>query len=88
MTSAISTRGTRQNDSEICTIDELIKRRAFELKDSPLLAYPSTGFTDYEKHSAAAIDRYVDAAVAVLQRQGLHAVVSIRRPDLISTVLT
>jgi hypothetical protein len=70
-----------KDDSEIWTIDELIKRRASELKDGPLLAYPRTGFTDYEEHPAAAIDRYVDAAVAVLQRRGLQAVVSVCRTD-------
>ncbi|KAH7109872.1 hypothetical protein B0J11DRAFT_234772 [Dendryphion nanum] len=61
-------------NSEISTIDELIKRRAAELKDAPLLGYPQSGFTDYEEHSAQAIDRYVDAAAEVLQRRGLDKV--------------
>lgn len=65
-----------QNSDEIWTIDELIKRRASELKDAPLLAYPRGGLTDYEEHSAIAIDRYVDAAADALQRRGLQIVVS------------
>jgi hypothetical protein len=81
--------GTTQKDnSEIYTLDELINRRASELKDAPLLGYPNTGFTDYEEHSAAAIDRYVDAAVVVLQQRGLHAVVSVLRTKCAIHVLT
>ncbi|KAJ5027549.1 hypothetical protein J3E71DRAFT_223889 [Bipolaris maydis] len=59
------------SDGAIHTIDELIKRRASELGDSPLLYFPREGLTDYEEHSARAIDGYVDAAVDALQRRGL-----------------
>ncbi|RYO53965.1 hypothetical protein AA0116_g10176 [Alternaria tenuissima] len=59
------------SDDAIHTIDELIKRRASELGDSPLLCFPREGLTDYEDHSARAIDSYVDAAVDALQRRGL-----------------
>lgn len=52
----------RSND-DIFTIDQLVKRRAAELRKSPLLCYPIEGLADYEEHSADAIDRYVDAAV-------------------------
>lgn len=65
-----------QNSDEIWTIDELIKRRASELKNATLLAYPKEGLTDYEEHSALAIDRYVDAAVDALHQRGLQIVVS------------
>jgi hypothetical protein len=65
-----------RDDDEIHTIDELIKRRALELRDSPLLGYPKEGLIDYEEHSASALDRYVDAAAAALQRRGLRPVVS------------
>jgi hypothetical protein len=64
-----------RNRVEIYTIDELIKRRASELQDSPLLAYPKEGLVDYEEHSASAIDRYVDAAAAALLQRGLKPVV-------------
>ncbi|KAF1970887.1 acetyl-CoA synthetase-like protein [Bimuria novae-zelandiae CBS 107.79] len=60
------------SDDAIFTIDELIKRRASEFLDSPLLCFPREGITDYEEHSAQAIDRYVDAAVEALQRRGLE----------------
>ncbi|KAH7079432.1 hypothetical protein FB567DRAFT_532567 [Paraphoma chrysanthemicola] len=63
-----------RNEDEIYTVDELIKRRAAELGDSPLLAYPKDGLVDYEEHSASAIDRYVDAAAAALQQRGLKPV--------------
>ncbi|KAG9185968.1 hypothetical protein G6011_02524 [Alternaria panax] len=60
------------SDDAIYTIDELIKRRASEFGDLPLLCFPKEGLTDYEEHSAQAIDRYVDAAVDALQRRGLE----------------
>lgn len=59
----------------IPTIDELIRRRAVELNESPLIGYPRQGIVDFEEHSARAIDRYADAAVVVLQQLGLDAVV-------------
>lgn len=65
-----------ENSTEIFTIDELIKRRASELRDSPLFGYPKEGLLDYEEHSAQAVDRYVDAAAAALQQRGLKPVVS------------
>lgn len=60
------------------TLTDLIRRRAAELKSSPLLAYPrsKTGVTDYEEHSAQAVDGYVDAATWVLVGRGLRSVVS------------
>jgi len=66
---------TRDED-EIYTIDELIKRRALELRDSPIFGYPREGLIDYEEHSASALDKYVDAAAYALQRRGLIPVVS------------
>lgn len=58
------------------TIDELIKQRASELGDEPLIGYPKEGIIDFEEHSARAIDRYTDAAVQALQGLGLQPVVS------------
>lgn len=66
------------HDSAIYTIDELIRRRASELHDSPLIGYPKEGVTDYEDHSAFAVNRYADAAAEALQRRGLEKVVSTR----------
>lgn len=64
------------SDGQIYTIDELIRRRAAELKDAPLIGYPNEGVTDYEDHSAVAVDKYADAAAEALQRRGLKKVVS------------
>jgi hypothetical protein len=63
------------HDAEIYTIDELIKRRASELRDAPLIGYPREGVTDYEEHSAFAVNKYADAAAEALQRRGLKPVV-------------
>lgn len=63
-------------DDEIYTIDELIRRRASELRGLPLIGYPNKGVTDYEDHSAFAVNKYADAAAEALQRRGLHKVVS------------
>ncbi|KAL1592893.1 putative NRPS-like protein biosynthetic cluster [Nothophoma quercina] len=62
------------HDSKIYTIDELIQRRASELCDSPLIGYPKKGVTDYEDHSALALNKYADAAAEALQRRGLKKV--------------
>lgn len=67
------------SDAEIHTIDELIRRRAAELGDSPLIGYPKEGVTDYEDHSAFAVNKYADAAAEVLQRRGLKKVVSYKK---------
>ncbi|KAK1625155.1 hypothetical protein BDP81DRAFT_397925 [Colletotrichum phormii] len=60
-------------DRPFFTLDELIKRRALELGDAPLLGYPNEGLLDFEKHSARAVDRYVDVAVQKLQHLGLSS---------------
>lgn len=62
----------------ILTIDELIRQRAAELQHSPLIGYPKSGVTDYEEHSAIAVNKYADAAADALQRRGLKKVVSTR----------
>lgn len=64
-----------ETNKPIPTIDELIKRRALELNEAPLIGYPRQGIVDFEEHSARAIDRYADAAVVILQRLGLNVVV-------------
>lgn len=60
----------------ILTLDELIRQRAIELGNSPLIGYPRTSILDFEEHSARALDRYADAAVEKLQTLGLSPVVS------------
>lgn len=66
-----------ETDDVIFTIDELIKRRALELQDLPLLGYPREGLADHEEHSAEAVDKYVDAAVQCLRQRGLEPAVRI-----------
>ncbi|KAF6799434.1 nrps-like enzyme [Colletotrichum sojae] len=61
-------------EKPIYTIDELVKRRALELGDAPLINYPKEGLLDFEEHGARAIDIYVDAAVQKLQELGLSSV--------------
>ena len=64
----------------ILTLDELIRQRAIELGDAPLIGYPKTSILDFEEHSARALDRYADAAVEKLQSLGLAPVVSYTTP--------
>ncbi|KAI0968454.1 hypothetical protein F4678DRAFT_443048 [Xylaria arbuscula] len=58
----------------IHTLDELIRRRASEIGDSPLIGYPNHSLLDFEEHSARSVDKYVDAAAEKLRQQGLPAV--------------
>ncbi|KAH6653363.1 hypothetical protein BKA67DRAFT_518762 [Truncatella angustata] len=61
-------------ESPILTLDEMIRRRAYELQDSPSLCYPNQGLLDFEVHSARSIDSYADAAAQKLQALGLPAI--------------
>ncbi|KAI1290578.1 hypothetical protein F5Y03DRAFT_378175 [Xylaria venustula] len=58
----------------IHTLDELIRRRASEIGDSPLIGYPNQSLLDFEEHNAHSVDKYVDAAVEKLLQLGLPAV--------------
>lgn len=64
-------------DTKLFTLDELIRRRASELGESPLLGCPVASFDDFEEHSARAIDKYADAAVVKLRELGLNPVVRV-----------
>lgn len=68
--------GDFESNEALWTIDELIRSRAQQLKERPLLCYPRSGILDYEEHSASAVNGYVDAAVQVLQARGFREVVS------------
>ncbi|KAI0531865.1 hypothetical protein GGR58DRAFT_492106 [Xylaria digitata] len=68
----------------ILTLDELIRRRASEMGDSPLIGYPNHSLVDFEEHSARSVDRYVDAAVDKLRQLGLPPVdPSLERPPVV-----
>ncbi|KAM0194377.1 hypothetical protein ACHAPQ_008329 [Fusarium lateritium] len=64
----------QHSQAKMFTLDEMIKRRAAELGDTILLGAPESGVDDFKEHSAVAIDRYADAAVAKLQSLGLKSV--------------
>ncbi|KAJ3557841.1 hypothetical protein NPX13_g9845 [Xylaria arbuscula] len=68
----------------IFTLDELIRRRASEMGEAPLIAYPNHSLLDFEEHSARSVDRYVDAAAEKLQQLGLAPVdPSLEKPPVI-----
>ncbi|KAL6415833.1 hypothetical protein AUP68_00035 [Ilyonectria robusta] len=73
-TPAVSQAAAYEPEPKLYTIDELVKRRASELGDAPLLGYPAAGVDDFVEHSARAVDKYVDAAVVELRKLGLNPV--------------
>ena len=58
------------------TIDGLLKSHASESAEPPLICYPATGASDYEEHTAKALDKLTDAAVARYIELGLEPAVS------------
>jgi hypothetical protein len=64
----------------LATIDELIRARAEEMGDLPMLGYPNEGLLDFEEHSAKSCDLYADAAAQKLKQLGLSEVVSFGAP--------
>ncbi|KAI0424841.1 hypothetical protein F5Y09DRAFT_353016 [Xylaria sp. FL1042] len=68
----------------IFTLDEMIRRRASEMGDTPLIEYPNHSLLDFEEHSARSVDRYADAAADKLQQLGLPAVdPSLEKPPVV-----
>lgn len=70
---------TADDGRPIWTFDQLLKQRAVDEDQTPLLAYPQSrhGVTDYESIRGRDLDRFVDGAAVVLDRQGLHPVLDI-----------
>lgn len=58
------------------TIDGLLASHASDPAEPPLICYPAQGVSDYEEHSAKALDTFVNAAVARYIDLGLHPAVS------------
>ncbi|KAK5132675.1 hypothetical protein LTR08_008719 [Meristemomyces frigidus] len=54
------------------TIDGLLKSHAAEPTQTPLICYPAKGVSDYEEHTAKALDKFTDAAVARYLELGLE----------------
>ncbi|GAW27381.1 putative nrps-like enzyme [Rosellinia necatrix] len=68
----------------LLTLDDLVRARASEMGDSPLIGYPNHSLLDFEEHSARSVDRYVDAAVEKLQQLGLPPVdPSLEKPPVV-----
>ncbi len=69
--------GTKE---EIFTFDQLLRQRAVDTDQTPLLAYPKSwlGINDYELVTGAELNRFVDGAAKALLRRGFKPVVSHR----------
>jgi hypothetical protein len=68
-------------------LDDLIRQRAVDEDQTPLLAYPKSklGITDYEFFTGRELNRLVDAAAKALIKRGIKPVVC---PPLSSTIQT
>lgn len=62
---------------EIWTLDQLLRQRASDEDQTPLLAFPKTkqGITDYEPVNGATLNRFIDGASKCLIKKGLPVVV-------------
>ena len=65
-------------ENKIYTFDQLIRQRAVDTDQTPLLAYPKSrlGVTDYELITGKQLDRLVDGAAHALIQVGIVPVVS------------
>jgi hypothetical protein len=68
---------TTPEDAGIYTFDQLLRQRAVDPDQTPLVAYPRTpqGVDDYELVPGATLDRFVDGAAKALLEAGLEPVV-------------
>ena len=66
--------GTKE---EILTFDQLLRQRAVDVDQTPLLAYPKSrlGVNDYELVTGAKLNRFVDGAAKALLQRGFKSVV-------------
>ena len=69
------------------TIDGLLKSHATKTYQKPLIYYPKEGVSDFEEHTAAAIDKYTDVAVDFYIRNGLEPAVSCNNDQVTSYFL-
>jgi hypothetical protein len=62
----------------IYTFDDVIRQRAVDEDQSPLIAYPKSrfGITDFEVFSGRVLDRLVDGAAKALLSLGIRPLVS------------
>ena len=62
---------------EILILDDLIRQRAADSDQVPLLAFPESerGITDYEEFTGQRLDRFIDRAAKYYVHYGLEPVV-------------
>ncbi|KAF3916714.1 hypothetical protein ABW20_dc0106499 [Dactylellina cionopaga] len=62
--------------NKIWTFDQLLRQRAIDEDQTPILAFPKTrqGIADYELITSACLNRFVDGAAKCLIRKGFPAV--------------
>jgi len=68
----------KANERTMYTFDDIIRQRAIDEDQSPLIAYPKTklGVTDYELFAGEHLNRLVDGAAKALIKTGIPPVVS------------
>lgn len=71
-------------ESKIYTFDQLLRQRAVDVDQTPLLAFTKTrlGVTDYELIDGCTLNRFVDGAAEVLRSKGFQAVVGYIFPPI------
>jgi hypothetical protein len=69
-------------EKPLYTLDELIRQRALDDDQSPLIAYPKTrlGIDDYELFSGKELNGLIDGAAKALMQAGIEPVVRIFLP--------
>jgi hypothetical protein len=69
-----------ENDEILYTYDQMIRQRALDLDQTPLIAYPKSihGVTDYEFVTGNDLNRLVDGGAKALIRAGITPVVRSR----------
>lgn len=60
------------------TIDGVIRSHAAETEQKPFICYPVKGASDFEEHTPAEVDRYVDLAARYYVDHGLEPAVSLQ----------
>ena len=70
---------TMSTESKIWTFDQLLRQRAVDEDQTPIIAFPRSrhGTTDYDRISGFVLDQFVDGAARQLARRGFPPVVSI-----------
>ena len=60
--------------SKLQLLDEVLRHRAADPIQTNLLAFPNSGFADYEYFTGKALDRYTDAAAWHYTKANLRVV--------------